>query len=286
VLGGLVILTIVNTTGGWPPFPSRYRYWPSVLLDLLWSGYPIVIASIGVNRALRYRRTVEHAWLRRALLLLILGAIGQGVVVCGVSLAKTFIHIVDETGDEALFSILGAVYRIGLWGGQASFALGLVLPALAGACTSCAVAIDRRRQRRYRDDMLYLWRTLVEAFPFIVLRSDEAPAPPEFTRCTAEIADGLSRLAPYYHHGPISGFDEGVTDPTVAADVVAAALEASARERAGAWRSTSAAADPPYPRLEPDLSGWHQRARWMCGVSRTLRGRARSRYAQDAAISS
>jgi uncharacterized protein DUF6545 len=78
----------------------------------------------------------------------------------------------------------------------------------------------------------------------------------DFDRTINEISDGLAELSPYY--AADTGRQSSAHDLNAAAEDVSAALDALQ------------SGQPPYPRIEPDFSGWRGRAQWMVRLSQAL----------------
>jgi hypothetical protein len=263
---------------------ADFRSWYSAGYDVISIGYVLTISTVGIIRAIRYRRALEHLWLRRALWLVIVGAAAMsfGVNVCAAIIGA--LHALLGPAGPHKFLPLDILYGVGQLGGQTALAAGLVLPTLAEAVTTLGRARDRNLRRRYKHQMTYLHESVVTAFPYIVLPSHDPPETShdhDFARATSEIADGLAQLSPYYpprgQHG--DGHDAGVTEPGEAARIVHAALDSHA--------AGGRAASAPYARIEPDFRGWRDRARWMSQVSQSLNQRAEdANYRANSASSS
>jgi hypothetical protein len=245
------------------PRAALYRSWWTFFEDLIGDGYVIIVVAIGVVRAVRYLRLITHPWLRRSVVMVVLGASAMaiGVDVAGATIDAT--HAVLGPSGPRRLPVLDVVYIVGLLGGQTALAIGLVLPSLAEIVNRVRSAPDEVLRARFARGTTPLWRELTSAFPHLVLERgrDDGGA---FARSTSEISDALSQLAPYYATAGLpSTAATGLPDPALAAPVIAAALRAQAD---GAQR-----AQPPYPRIEPEFPTWRERARWMMRLSNEVR---------------
>ncbi|RZS44489.1 hypothetical protein EV193_101365 [Herbihabitans rhizosphaerae] len=243
-----------------PHLAEEYQMWQRTLWYVSESGYSLTVWFVGIWRAVAIRRQLHHRWARAAFWLAAVGTAGMALGVNGISLSRQIIRQWDPKFDPDLFTNL---YSIGQLSGQFILALGLALIPLAALFAKIRAAYDRRQRNRYARKMAPLWRTLTTEFPYVAL---EAGTDDEFEKVTVEIADGLSELA--------RDCDEptgDMRDPAVAAGVIAVGLERRAARRDARWAGDDdAPAEPPYPRLEPDLPTWRRRARWMIAVGEHL----------------
>ncbi|WP_280384275.1 MAB_1171c family putative transporter [Nocardia wallacei] len=253
------LVTVTAPPGTWhhPAQLEDYTTWQNIVLVTSIDGYALAIFLLGGVRAWRYRSHVTYPWMRAAILLVIVGTALMAIGVDGISLLKV-VAVAVVGYKPAFFSV---VYSVGQLGGQIAVAVGLALIPLAGVVVSVLRRADLARQRRYARKLAPLWQTLTAAVPYIRLTHD-APnrtCYATFGNVTSEISDALAELSRYAP--PASG---DARDPEVAAAMIAAALR-SVRDPAAA--DTLA---PPYPRIEPDVGDWRQRARWMLMVDREL----------------
>lgn len=266
LVAALTIMVLVHevapATWHRPMSAEQYRSWPNIVWSFAVDGYALFAWGLGVARARALRRRLRHPWARAAFWLVMVGSTAMALGVDAVSLIKQAIRAVTPDADLGLLS---ALYSVGQLGGQFVLALGLALVPLGTALITLRSRVDRRRRARFARQLAPLWQTLVGEFPYIAVESTGPERDGGFDRLTVEITDGLSELA---RDCPTPAGD--VRNPQVAANVIAAGLEHRAeRRRAGEhWDP-----EPPYPRIQPDLSDWRERTRWMIAVSQELRTR-------------
>ncbi len=268
VITVVVLLPVVDRQGFHRADGYDYRSWQRILYSVLVEGVALVFFVVGLVRARRYLRKVTHVWLSWALRLVWIGAFGMALVDVA-ALLTLVLRVIEDANHPKHYPALSAIYITGLLGGQTALTLGLVLPAIGAA----ASMIIRRRERivaANRDTQIEpLWRTLTDAFPYVVLpeysgTASATSAIGHFDRRTTEITDALAQLAPFYTAAGLTADDAstGIHDPAEAARIISAALRLRAGEHPRA--------DPPYPRIEPDHRGWQERARWMARTAREL----------------
>jgi hypothetical protein len=258
VVSFVVLIVVERLAPGQPRSAALYRSWWSYANTGVSSIYLVAFSAIGIWRGVRYRRTVTHPWLRRALSTMLTGGAAMSI---GVNVTPIFItigHAILGPAGPARFDGFKVVYVSGLLGGQTLLAVGLVLPTVVEAGARLISVRDLRLRMRVIRQTQPLWDALTKAFPYIVL-DDEGG---RFPRRINEVSDGLAQLAPYLAGAALSVEDgqTGVTDPPTAAVTLDRALRAHAQ--------ASPRGEPPYPRLEPEFAGWRPRARWMAELSR------------------
>ncbi|MGW0355795.1 MAB_1171c family putative transporter [Nocardia nova] len=255
----VTIQTLVTTTappGTWhhPRQPEDYLTWRNIVFVLSVDGYSLVVWLMGAVRASRYRRHVSYLWMRAALGLVIAGAIAMALGVDGISLLTPVAGGVIGHRPE-IFSML---YSIGQLGGQFALACGLSLIPIAGAVVGVLHRMDLVVRNWYARRLEPLWELLCAEFPYVRLSAaDQSTA---FVDVASEISDGLAELSRY---APMTTGD--IRDPRTAAAAIRAGVECA---RQGDFAGTAPV--PPYSPLEPEFTGWRQRARWMLQVSREL----------------
>ncbi|MGH3628733.1 MAG: MAB_1171c family putative transporter [Sciscionella sp.] len=275
-LATLIVVYQTAPVGTWhhPRLPEDYRTWRNTVFYLSVDGYSLAVWLIGVRRAGRYLRRLEHPWARAALLLVVTGSAALALGVDGVSLVRQVIGALFPQYEAHVFTV---VYSTGQLGGQLLIALGLILAPMANATVAVWSRYDRVLRARYCRKLMPLWRLLAAEFPNIVLRAQgdhhaqlDRSGEDEFENITDEITDGLSELA---RDCPKHTVD--MRDLAVAADIVAAGFAQRAANRSARWASEDTQQpDPPYAWIEPEFHGsWRCRAQWMIGLGNELKKR-------------
>jgi hypothetical protein len=254
---------------------ATFSPWQRVTYDAVSDLYAVGAGAVGLTRAVRYIREVDHRWSKIGLGVFTTGAAAMIVGVDGSATTIDTLRGVLEH-QPPRFPVLDAIYHVGLHGGQILLACGLVVTTVSDVVFRVGSVYDARIRARLLPGLDPLWERLTHEFPFIVLDEmhdddpdERGPADTDPTeRRIEEISDGLTRLGPYAH-GLRSR--HGVRWCRQAARVVHDALRLIENERQVRWAGGySEPLEPPYLPIEPNFRSWRARVRWMRGVSREL----------------